>query len=395
MKKYEAKILNSLLDQYERSKSFVGKNTQNQTFKKKIVDLFSGYDDAAQFEMFSEVNEQVSELEKRGFVTTKHAKRGKFDSDVIESVALNVERLEECYIYLGRKTKADKNSQIRELLIQYRDRTPLLANFCSDQMARLDENKKVAHSEDIAKLEQILKVLAEVEKVDEETYIRNFSIRVLGDSKAFEKIKAPVASILCEYGDYPDKNCVFEDLNIIKNPGYVYVKGMGSIKISGQIVDFSKFDGDVGLSSAMLDDIESVEVFSSKVVTVENLTTFHSYSDRDAFVIYLGGYHNSIRRKMICKIYEDNPFIRYYHYGDIDAGGFYILQDLRNKTGIPFIPLNMDVEILKKYKDYTKRLTENDRERLNNLIGGEFDEVIMYMLANDCKLEQEAVEENV
>ena len=59
----------------------------------------------------------------------------------------------------------------------------------------------------------------------------------------------------------------------------------------------------------------------------------------------------------------------------------------------PFAPLNMDLGTIKKYKDYTKRLTENDRSRLNNLLGGEFDEVINYMLENDCKLEQEAIDQ--
>ena len=143
----------------------------------------------------------------------------------------------------------------------------------------------------------------------------------------------------------------------------------------------------------MLDDIEKVEISASKVITIENLTTFNSFVDRDAFVIYLGGYHNSIRRNMIRKIYENNPDKKYYHYGDIDAGGFYILQDLRRKTGIPFAPLNMNLGTIKKYKDYTKKLTKNDRSRLKNLLGGEFDEVINYMLENDCKLEQEAIDQ--
>ena len=92
-------------------------------------------------------------------------------------------------------------------------------------------------------------------------------------------------------------------------------------------------------------------------------------------------------------IYELNPDKLYYHYGDIDAGGFNILQDLREKTGISFNPLNMDVDTLKKYNNYSKKLTENDRVRLKNLLGGEFDPVIRYMLDNDCKLEQEAIEQ--
>ena len=246
---------------------------------------------------------------------------------------------------------------------------------------------------DLDKLEQILKVLAEVENVEEEVFIRNFSIRVLGDSKAFEKIKTSVVSILCEYGEYADKDHVLENLNIVNNPGYVYAKGNGRITVAGQEIDFGSLDGDLGLSSALLDNIESVQVYASKVITIENLTTFNSYVDKDAFAIYLGGYHNSIRRKLIRKIHEQNPDKAYFHYGDIDAGGFNILLDLRAKTGISFAPFNMDVATLEKYKDFTKKLTENDKSRLKNLLGGEFDLVVRYMLEHDCKLEQEAIEQ--
>lgn len=394
MRKHETTILNALLDQYERSKSFVGKNVQNQSFSKRITDLFPGYDDEANFELFSDVNAQVALLEKEGLITVKRKRRGKIDTEIISSVTLVVDRLDQCYNALGRQPKMDRNAAIKILLNEYRDRTPLLHDFCEEQFMRLDENKKVQYSDDLEKLEKILKVLAEIENIEEETFIRNFSIRVLGDSKAFEHIKTAVVSLLCEYGDYPDKECVLQDLNIVNNPGYVYVKGNGTIIISGQTIDFGRIDGDFGLSSAVLDDIEKVEISASKVITIENLTTFNSYVDKDAFVIYLGGYHNSIRRNMIRKVYEDNPEKKYYHYGDIDAGGFYILQDLRRKTGIPFVPLNMDIGTIKKYKDYAKKLTENDRSRLKNLLGGEFDEVINYMLENDCKLEQEAVEQS-
>lgn len=391
MKRYESSILNALLDQYERSKSFIGKNVQNQSFNKRITDLFPGYADEANFELFSEVNSQVASLEKEGLIVVKRKKRGKIDTEIISSVTLVVDRLEQCYRALGRQPKADKNAAIKNLLNEYCDRTPLLDSFCKEQFERLAENKKVQYSDDLEKLEQILKVLAEIESVEEETFIRNFSIRVLGDSKAFEHIKTAVVSLLCEYGDYPDKECVLQDLNIVNNPGYVYVKGNGVITFPGQTIDFGRLDGDFGLSSAVLDDIEKIEVSASKVITIENLTTFNSFVDKDAFVIYLGGYHNSIRRNMIRKIYKNNPEKEYYHYGDIDAGGFYILMDLRRKTGISFTPLNMDLGTIKKYKAFTKKLTENDKARLKNLLGGEFDEVINYMLENDCKLEQEAV----
>lgn len=393
MKKYESLILNVLLDQYERSKSFIGKNVQNQSFNKRITDLFPGYDDEVNFELFSEVNLQVESLEKEGLITVKRKKRGKLDTEIISSVSLVVDKIDQCYRSLGRQPKADKNAEIKKILDEYCDKTPLLHDFCEEQFKRLNENKKVQYSDNLEKLEQILKVLAEIESVEEETFIRNFSIRVLGDSKAFENIKKAIVSLLCEYGDYPDKECVLQDLNIVNNPGYVYVKGNGTITVSGQKIDLDLLNGDIGLSSELLKSVESVEVKASKIITIENLTTFNSFNAKDTFVIYLGGYHNSIRRKLICKIYENNPNKKYLHYGDIDAGGFYILQDLRRKTGIQFEPLNMNINTLEKYKEFTKKLSENDKSRLKNLLNSEFASTVKYMLENDCKLEQEAIGE--
>ena len=281
MKKYESVILNTLLDQYERSKSFIGANQQNQSFRKKITDLFPDYADDAQYGVFSDVNEQVADLERMGLIFVKRLKRGKIETEIVSSVQLNVEELEKTYEVLDRRPKADRNGEILDLLELYSNRTPLLHNFCQEQANRIRINKKPQYSDDLNKLEQILRVLAEVENVENEVFIRNFSIRVLGDSKSFEKIKTAVAAILCEYGDYTNKDHVLEDLNIVSNPGYVYVKGNGRMTISGQTIDFGSLDGDLGISSALLDNVGNVEVFASKVVTIENLTTFFSYDDKD------------------------------------------------------------------------------------------------------------------
>ena len=105
-----------------------------------------------------------------------------------------------------------------------------------------------------------------------------------------------------------------------------------------------------------------------------------------------GGYHNSIRRTLLKMVYETIPDAKYYHFGDIDAGGFSILQDLRKKTGIPFMSYHMDLDTLKQYRQYGKCLTETDRKRLEK-IGEkkEFGEVIGFMLKENIKLEQECI----
>lgn len=127
-------------------------------------------------------------------------------------------------------------------------------------------------------------------------------------------------------------------------------------------------------------------------MTSENLTTFNHFSEADALALYLGGYYNSHRRNFINKIYEQNPHISYYHYGDIDAGGFYILLHLREKTGIHFIPYHMDILTLQQYSEYTRSLTDNDKKRLKNLANSEFSDTVTYMLEHNCKSEQEALD---
>lgn len=98
-------------------------------------------------------------------------------------------------------------------------------------------------------------------------------------------------------------------------------------------------------------------------MTIENITTFNSFSDK-----------------------------QFLHYGDIDVGGFYILKHLCQKTGICFRPFNMDIATLQKYSEYTKPLMKNDKKRLRNLLESDYGSVAEYMLKNNCKLEQEALD---
>ena len=114
-------------------------------------------------------------------------------------------------------------------------------------------------------------------------------------------------------------------------------------------------------------------------------------------MIYLGGYHNSVRRELLNRVYQELPEAEYLHFGDIDVGGFEIYRDLCEKTGIPFQTYHMGIWELEHYKDYTKKLTENDKKRLQALMKKEWfgqkniAQVLEYMEENNRKLEQEIV----
>lgn len=388
MTNYKEIILNLLLDKYERSKSFTGDNKVEQRFSVKIAALFPKYGDEAEYDLFNALNEAVFALSEMDFVSFQCKKNG-----VIENVSLKFTRLYDAYAYLTRTPKAETNRNLIGLLEQYDGKNDLLTRFCTVQKERIAKNKKAEYFDgDIAEYEKLLKAVSMIFDVAEETFIRDFSIRVFGDSKSFEAIKGKVKRLLFQYGDFPDEETVLEDLNIVKNPGHIYMKGSALIQISGQTIDLSKLNGDIAISSALLPDIERIIVTGKRVLTIENLTSFHAFSEKDTFAVYLGGYHNTHRRRFIQQLFKDNPTAIYYHFGDIDAGGFYILLHLRNKTGVPFSPYHMDIPTLQQYRDYTKPLTESDVKRLKKLADTEFSDTISYMLTNNCKLEQEAMD---
>ena len=61
--KIQQKTLNRLLDKYEKSKTFTGTNQVNQRFEKRIIELFSKYNDDAEYELICDVNDSLKDLE--------------------------------------------------------------------------------------------------------------------------------------------------------------------------------------------------------------------------------------------------------------------------------------------------------------------------------------------
>ena len=389
--KIELKILNELLDLYEKSKTFLGENKNRQTFKVTVSKLFQKYDDDSEYELYKEINQNLDTLKKKGFITTKAEKSGK-----IRSVSLEENAIEQVYEYIKRTPKADRNNQIIELWDNYNDLqddlfSPL-REYIKEQKIRISTNKAVQFFDgSFVDYEDLLNAVKAVLSNQNEIFIRELSVKLFNNSKRLEAIENTVRSFLYKYGEYDDKDTVLEEHNIIKTPTYVMVKGNGILHC-GETIDLSKIKGDIGLSTQTLKDLSEVELNGANVITIENLTNFHKYHSDNELVIYLGGFHNSIKRDFIRLVEKCNPKTVFKHFGDIDAGGIYILEHLKRKTGINFIPYNMDIYTLEKNKDHWINLTENDKNRLSLIADktNDYKEIIDYMLKNNCKLEQES-----
>lgn len=386
----QKKILDTLLDKYEKSKSFNNRNVNHQSFSVEPVKLFRQYSDDSQVDFCLKLNSDLRELEKNDFVTIIWDSPSK-----AKKVVLNVKAIKDIYDFLGRMPRSEEQNQILEILNEFENLNPVLQKYVDSQRQRIVDNKNVEFYDvkhGLDELKDVLKAVDYLLKNDEEILIRNASIHLYKDSKRLENISSTIEALLHKYGDYEGCEDVLAECNVVKTPTQVLIKGNASINLNGQIINLSKVDGDIGLSTKSLKDVVSVDVSGNRVVTVENLTSFYTYGNRNDFVIYLGGFHNSVKRNFIKKVFAENVSKSYMHFGDIDAGGLYILKHLRNKTKIKFTPMFMDVETLKKYASCVKSLTKEDVNRLKHLKDdSEFENLVSYMLEHNCKLEQENV----
>ena len=403
--RYEEKILNGLLDSYENSLLSRGENKVaihvSFPFTKKTMPAYFDESSLA----YEEIHGAVRHLEELGFVQI--AWKGKKENHIIQKVILCEEKAAEVYRYVRRVPKEDLRSSQLEALRQLKNvcHTPVASAFLSWLISRLEEGKPVKEYLDLADLQgtrELIRAVAEIEENQQESYIREFSVKAFGDSKVLESRLALIGKIMRKFSlQYENMETydILAEHGIYHTPNYVYVKGVGSLRIGkgdGNLVKLGHLRQGIGLSGEDLDSLCWEDLSSVKrVITIENLTTFFRWEEENAMLIYLGGYHNTVRRNLLKKIYEKIPCVEYLHFGDIDVGGFEIYLDLCQKTGIPFQPYLMGISQLQKYQAFTRKLTENDRRRLSVLKGKtereDILEVLDYMEACGEKLEQECV----
>lgn len=450
MDRQQKKVLEHLLDSYERSRTFRGDNQVSQTFSVSVGKIFPKYNDDAEYDYFCQINESMEELCAEELVTLTYWKKG-----VLKKITLNPERLDVCYEMLGRVPRRREQEELMRIWDEFSQGDELclhkesgeeyqmpLVKYISAQRLRVEKNLNVEYyNHDPEEYRELLLAVKAVLENKEEIFIRNFSMQLFHDSKRMEQLKHKAEALLYQYGAYQERDFVLEECGIVHTPTYVMMKGNGSIRIERkrrssekessdievnfdgeaerdiemeadrktgseeQEINLSLIDGDIALSTQSLKSMKTVTVMGKRVVTVENLTSFHDYSAEDDFVVYLGGFHNKVKRDFLLYLYQQNPGKEYRHFGDIDAGGFYILEHLKKETRIPFRSLYMDIKTLQRYRGDRKPLTENDRKRLLQLKEEltermqheeteDYRGVISYMLDENCKLEQEAVQDS-
>lgn len=392
---YSKDILNSLVDMYERREGYIKEPSSLRAIQIDIKKNYPAYVDRYDHNAYKDINAAIEKLISEGVIISKLESTG-----VYSNVRLNIDRISDCYKRLNRKSIPEQCEYIKQILSLFEnDNYGLLNNIISDWMNLAVNYRKLPYDlkYDGKRLKDVLTILEAVFKIEQESYIRNFSTAVFKDSKRFQKeFKSCIESILFDYTDDPiEKDKILEYYNLYENPTYVYIKGDMVISFDNSTIYANELPDGIALSNASLKRIKNIKVLAKAIITVENLTTYHDENKKEAVYIYLGGYNNKSKKELLEKIYKDNRFCEYLHEGDIDIYGFLILENLKERTGIPFKPLLMDVNTLKRfyeagiYKELNIsdiRMIEKNRENLK-----EYSEVLDFMLLNNCKVEQESL----
>lgn len=405
MKRYDEKILNALLDKYENSLLYTGENKRSQTigFPVKKNTLPEYFDETSG--QYAVIHEQLQELQEKGLV--RLVWKGKKEGHILEKCVLVTETAEDAYQWLHRLPKKQKEAQVLNICHEYAGRHPVLDSFLQYITRRLEQGESVdqyVNLDNPGELSERCRLVLEILNNREEIFLREFSIRYRNDSKAVEKEIAGAAGLIARFsgnGEWCGLNAeqVLEECSIYKNPAWVMVKGCGRFwkgEKGASQVWLEDWTGGIGLSSRDIVSVRwDVDTCPARIVTIENLTSFHRWQEDNTLAIYLGGYHNRVKRKFLQQVYEAYPKAVYLHFGDMDCGGFLIWKDLCEKTGIPFLPWRMDLDTYLRYAEYGKELTDYDRRELRKMGQDPFFAgqrgLFAMMLERGRKVEQECV----
>ena len=390
--KTQNKILNRLIDKYEHSSVFKGINKRNvQISLVRGKDKELNFIDEPDFYVFeTEYNNLVKKLVDLGFINYKKEKNR-------EEISLRVDYLNEIYSFLKRENLNDTYSNLVSALINLKLTSNLSINIKENFLNILNKrNNFTSHFKDKGEMINLIKGVEEISLNEEEILLRNFSKKVFGNSKYLEKNQNKFVNLFNEFGEeeYSSFDEILEEHHIYKNERYTFIKGDIVFKINNQIINLKDLGFEFSLNSKEIEEMEILSIGNEKVITIENLTTFNYFSNDEYLKIYLSGFHNKDKENIINKINEFKK-MKWFHFGDIDAGGFKIYLNLINKIGIDFSLYLMNKNVLEKYKESCEFLTKNDVKTLNNLLNEcdnkEIKETIEYMLKENIKLEQEAI----
>jgi hypothetical protein len=408
--KYQKQILNYLLDKYEGSKHYYGDAAINRRITLKFNSKQFPQYDLENVEVKAAVHQVVSKLQNQSIIEINWLKHE--EGNILDSVNLNIDKIDMAYRLLGRKPKKKIIEETLQKVSKLRaeNQTGWICVFLDKMIQEIRNGKNLPKYIPGEKetLDLLLKTLAGIsEKGEDEIMERIFSRKYLGGSKIFEKkIRSRLVTIIKKFklndADIEDEEAL-ENVGIIKTSEELLFIGPLKAELCGRVIDYAGFCFGAAMNTETIKYFEVAELDVKTVITIENKAAYLEYIKNKNFdsqlIIYLGGFYSPTKRIFLQKIYnylkKKKIPASFYHWGDIDIGGFNIFLQLRDNIIPKLQYLYMDVQTLEEYAEYGDDFNKNYRNKLESIFKKPqyaiFHDVIAEMIKRGIRLEQEAI----
>lgn len=237
--------------------------------------------------------------------------------------------------FLGRRPRADVLADVSAQFAPHLERFPVF-NDVLLRWAQLRTVRKLAPGSVQDWLDSV-RVIDSARNLQSDLIsvpIREASYRIFKDSKRIEKLTAPMDVLLCGSVEAAprESTAVWEELGLFREEHPVLLAG--NVIITRQRVSACIDAPYVGLPAATVRGLKSVP---HQVMTIENLTTFHSEAKRrcneEILLIYTAGMPSPAWRAMYSRLLREVPKTTpIFHWGDVDEGGFRIAAALAREA---------------------------------------------------------------
>lgn len=410
--KGQKQLLYALLDKYERGTGYVQGKKPVQRIKLNLYNRgksdFKSYD-IEKSEIRNQYNEEVIALHAIGLIDFKWMAAE--EGHIIAEVWLVFEQLEKAYLLLGRIPKGDTVDEILLLLMEAQENatSSWLLAYLNGLIETILRKRTVGSllSDSLEETKDFLHALVTADHLSEDEILeRVFSIRCFGDSKRFETVIRPkFISVLKRHLDDIEEDAKDEEIlrrvGIVKYPEQMEFCGAIQIELDGGIVDYTplQYGATVNAKDVRMGKF-SISNSVKRVLFIENRANFVNYIFHDKhleeLVVFHGGCYSPVKGLFFQKLISVAlPGTEFFHWGDIDYGGFSMLARLRRNIMPEMKPYRMGDEELIKFRDYATSFGESYSQKIKKLKDlPELKDCIIcldFMISNLIKLEQEAL----
>ncbi len=407
-----SRILHALLDLHEkrsldrRARGRADAAAQALRVRLSLLDL-PGYFDQRDPLPRRQTNEQLGRCQRAGWLALEWKRLA--EGELLERVELLPAGRQPVYALLGRRPEARRRADLAEILLGQRFRFEpgdWRRRAIDDTLRQIEDGRSPApfdpRQPELA--EDLLTVMAALDGLEGETPYRVFSVRLFGDSKRFDPLAGPLATLArrarAEWRGWPTAE-LLRELGLVANPSLLLLRGDWCLEDGeGRRLELAGFEPAVGVTAQQILRLSRVRARAARVICVENLTSFHALADLadpEMALLCLAGNPGPATRKLLRLLDgERPPGQTILAWNDIDYGGLNILAQLRQRVSPEIGAWRMDRATLDAHARWARPLTAGDRRGLMRLAGRpELDDrhaLIEHMLERGLKLEQEAVE---